>query len=161
MTPFFITSQLLFASYIWTIIKFSYLRHVTNAGFGMPMPPTEVVFLNALMDDMTEQWANIPFLISLICGFTWIRTLAAMTNSEVFGPKVFMILKMISDILEFLFIYILQLMAFALVASMAFVQINEFNDFYKTILYLFNASFGSYNLSLFDQYEKDEFKYMG
>ena len=27
MTPFFIASQLLFASYIWTIIKFSYLRH--------------------------------------------------------------------------------------------------------------------------------------
>ena len=72
-----------------------------------------------------------------------------------------MIIRMIADILEFLFIYILQLMAFALVASMAFVQIKEFNGFYPTLLYLFNASFGSYNLSLFDQYEKDEFKYLG
>ena len=35
-------------------------------------------------------------------------------------------------------------MAFALVGSMAFVKIPEFNGFYQTILYLIGASFGNF-----------------
>lgn len=67
-----------------------------------------------------------------------------------------MITRMIADIMQFMVIYVIQLMAFALVASMAFVQIKEFNGFYPTVLYLFGASFGSFNLSLFDEYERPE-----
>lgn len=81
ITPFFIMSQLLFLSYVWTITKFSVLRTQTNSGFGMPMAPPEVQFIAALMNDMNEELANVPFLISLICGFAWLRTLAAMTNT--------------------------------------------------------------------------------
>jgi len=42
-------------------------------------------------------------------------------------------------------------MAFALVASMAFVQVPQFNGFYNTVIYLFGASFGSFSLALFDK----------
>lgn len=45
------------------------------------MAPPEVQFIAALMNDMNEELANVPFLISLICGFAWLRTLAAMTNT--------------------------------------------------------------------------------
>lgn len=127
----------------------------------MPNPSREVMFLNALMDDMNANWDNIPFLISLICGFTWLLLLASLTNTQTFGPRIAMIVRMITDIVQFLFIYILQLMAFALVGSMAFVQVQEFNGFYKTILYLFDASFGTYDLAIFDSYERPVMRYIG
>ena len=130
-------------------------------GFGMPNPTKDIMFINALMDDMNSTWANIPTLISLICCFTWLMLLASLSNTVTFGPRVAMILKMVTDIVQFLIIYIMQLMAFALVASMAFVKIDQFNGFYETILYLYNASFGSYSLTLFDSYDRPEMRIIG
>ena len=70
---------------------------------------------------------------------------------------------MISDIVQFLIIYVMQLIAFTMFASMAFFAVPEFIDFYETFLYMFNASFGSYNLIIFEVYTDTlpEMKYVG
>ena len=109
---------------------------------------------------MTDRLDNLPTLISLICAFTWLSLLAALTRTQMFGPRIAMITRMIVDILQFFVIYIIQLLAFSLVASMAFVEIKEFNGFYPTVIYLFGASFGSFNLYLFDDLSPQQ-RYLG
>ena len=53
-------------------------------------------------------------------------------------------------------------MAFALVASMAFVKVPEFNGFYPTVIYLFGVSFGDFELTLFDEvYDSPAQRYIG
>ena len=121
VTPSFTMGLLVFVSWVWTLAKWSHLRAQSNEGFGVGNPTPEIIFLNALVDDMSQNWDNIPFLISLICGFTWLFLLSSLTNTHTFGPRIAMIVRMVADIIQFLFIFILQLMAFALVGSMAFV----------------------------------------
>ena len=55
-----------------------------------------------------------------------------------------MVMRMIADIMQFLVIYAIQLFAFSLFASMAFVQVSVFNGLYDASLYLFSASFGNF-----------------
>ena len=53
-----------------------------------------------------------------------------------------------------MFIYLVQLMAFAIIFSMAFFQVIELNGgIYNTVLLLFNATFGEYDFGIFDIYE--------
>ena len=80
-TPSFVSTQLLFISWVWTFAKWKSLRDEVNTGFGMPMPSKEVMFLNALVVDMNNRLDNLPTLISLICCFTWLSLLAALTRT--------------------------------------------------------------------------------
>ena len=70
---------------------------------------------------------------------------------------------MAKDILTMCVIYLMQLAFFSIFASMAFYQIAEFDGLYLTSVYLFNATFGNYEFSIFDVYEPDfsAFKYLG
>ena len=87
----------------------------------MPMASKEVMFMQAMISDMEDRIDNLPTLISLICGFTWLTLLACLTRTQTFGPLIAIIRRMVIDILQFFVIFTIQLMAFALVATMAFV----------------------------------------
>ena len=75
------------------------------------------------MDDINGNTMNIAFRISFICAFAWFRVLASLTNSAVFGLRITSMVQMIVDIMQFLFIYVFQLLAFSLIGSMAFVYV--------------------------------------
>ena len=98
--------MLLFLSWIWAFYKLHSVREQVNSGFGMPNPSPEIMFLQAMVNDM-DRIDNLPTLISLICAFTWMILLAALTRTKIFGPHIAMIVKMIQDILHFLVIYVI------------------------------------------------------
>ena len=105
-----------------------------------------------MFDDMNETWLNIPLLVSLVSALAWVRLLACMTYTSIFGPRIVTMVKMINDIAQFMVVYLVQLIAFTFFASMAFFMVTELNGFYDSGLYLFNASFGDYDMTIFDVY---------
>lgn len=117
------------------------------------MPPTrELMFMQALADDINGEVFSFALIVSCVAALSWFRVLAAMLVTETFGVRIVAIIRMISDVVQFLIIYAMQLIAFTMFASMAFFAVPEFIDFYESFLYMFNASFGSYDLGVFDVY---------
>ena len=146
LTSSFFTKILLFVSWLLTLIKFYELENKVNSGFGISEPSKEVMFMQAMMDDINNSVYNFPTLIAFLCFFTWLLLLSALTRTQMFGPRISMVMRMIADIMEFLVIYAIQLFAFSLFACMAFVQVSVFNGLYDASLYLFSASFGNFEL---------------
>ena len=69
---------------------------------------------------------------------------------------------MVWDIIQFLFIYVIQLVGFSIFGAMCFFHVQEFSGFYETVQIHFHASFGDYDLSMFDAYEdRPLLKYFG
>ena len=66
-------------------------------------------------------------LLSTIAGLTWFRILIALQVTELFGPLITAMFKMIIDIAQFLIIYLVQLMAFSIIFSMAFFDVQDLN----------------------------------
>ena len=66
-------------------------------------------------------------LLSTIAGLTWFRILIALQVTELFGPLITAMFKMIIDIAQFLIIYLVQLMAFSIIFSMAFFDVKDLN----------------------------------
>lgn len=109
------------ASYTWTLVRFEAQKGAENMGFGIRKEPTmELQFMEAMMEDIQDNVVNIALLLSIIAGLTWFRILIALQVTEEFGPLVTAMFKMIIDIIQFLFIFIVQLFAFAIISSMAF-----------------------------------------
>ena len=103
--PFYWTGLILLgfitaAVYVVTFQKFTDLRNEENMGFGITMPPTdELMFMNAMINDINLETINIALLLSMLSGLTWFRVIMALQVTETFGPLITAIFRMVIDIL--------------------------------------------------------------
>ena len=138
------------------MLKFEDLRSQENMGFGLAMPPTkELMFMQALITDMNENVVNIALYASTLALIAYIRLFMSFAVTETLGPMIASMIKMVNDILTFLVLFIIQLIGFSLFGVIYFFQVKEFTDFYEAVKIMFYASFGSYDLAIFDVYKDD------
>ena len=69
-------------------------------GFALSMPPKDShMFMQAMFDDINGETLNIAVLLSVLAGLTWFRLIMAMQVTEMFGPLITAIFRMVIDIL--------------------------------------------------------------
>ena len=89
------------------MIKFQELRNDQNMGFGLAMPPTkELMFMQALITDMNENTVTIALYAATLSFIAYLRIFMSFAVTETFGPLISAMVKMVSDILTFLALFI-------------------------------------------------------
>lgn len=78
-------------------------------------------------------------------------------TSEI-GPLVKIVGKMVGDFMNFLILYALLVIMFAIVGNINFVlDLNEFHGLFESTLTVLDASIGNYDFALFSQIQRNSF----
>lgn len=94
---------------------------------------------------------KLTIVMALIIGIQWSRVIIILLGSRTFGPIIKILFSMLYELAVFCMIYIIIILMFTFAGRVAFVELVEFSTFGKTILMLFDASFGNYDMSIFDK----------
>ena len=87
-------------SYTWSVIRFNGLMGKENMGFGLREKPTdEMMLMEAMIMDIEDNVINIALMFSIVAGLTWFRILISLQTTELFGPLITAMFKMIIDII--------------------------------------------------------------
>ena len=104
---------------------------------------------------MNTKVVNIALYASTLAFIAYLRLFMSFAVTETLGPLIASMIKMVNDILTFLILFIIQLIGFSLFGVIYFFEVKEFTDFYESVKIMFYASFGSYDLAIFDVYKDD------
>lgn len=111
-----------------------------------------------MMTDIKEdEITNIANLIACLSCLTWIRLLVSLQITKTFGPRIMTIISMAKDIGLFFIIFITQMFAFSIIASMVFYSVPEYDSIYHAWLAMFNTTFGNFDFTIFNAYAMDSF----
>ena len=81
----------------------------------------------------------------------WIAVLFTLTMSRTFGPLIFIFIAMMKDVAVFIIIFMLQLMVFACIGNILFINLEgRYDTFGYCLLTLYQASLGEFNYEEFD-----------
>ena len=89
--------------------------------------------------------------ISLVLVVMWLRVFMVFRVSSVLGPLIKMFTSMLRDIATFLALYFISLFMFSAVGVLLFPDVEQFTSLYNAVYYLFEASLGNFDSSIFDQ----------
>ena len=98
---------------------------------------------------------NIKEMNILILGVVclWIRVIHFARYNEYLGRFLTVVQRLISEIILFFVLYLVNLIVFATIAETAFTDLPDYNTLSQAFITLFYASFGTFD---FDQIEKSE-----
>jgi hypothetical protein len=98
----------------------------------------------------------ISYLHCSISTLLWLRVIILFKLTRFLGPLVQMIQNMILDIMLFMVLFIVQLIVFATIGNILFIEIDEYRDLYTSCKTLFDASLGNYSFALLENNGKGE-----
>lgn len=125
---------------------------------GHDVPGKEELYFEALMNDIREdETTNIANQIACVSCLGWIRLLVSLQITKTFGPRIMTIISMAKDIGRFFIIFITQMFAFSIIASMVFYSVPEYDSIYHSFLAMFNTTFGNFDFTIFNAYPMDSF----
>lgn len=90
-------------------------------------------------------------------GCLWLRILFSLRLTRFLGPLIKMINNMLFDIAIFMILFLVDLIIFASVGNLMFVQLDGFKDFYHSMLTLFLAAMGDFEFEHFEDSNKTEY----
>ena len=83
----------------------------------------------------------------------WLAVAYTLTITRIFGPLIMMFYSMVKDIAIFLVLFLLQLIIFACIGNILFINLEgRYNTFGYCLLTLYQASLGEFNYEEFDFY---------
>jgi hypothetical protein len=97
----------------------------------------------AIINNMREELAVITFCLC-------INILLLLRMSPLLGPMIKILLRMTSNIVQIGSIYIVTLIFFTAIGLFLFTYSSTFSSVMTALLYLFNATLGSFDYSVFD-----------
>jgi hypothetical protein len=89
------------------------------------------------------------FLIGATAFFYWIRLLMMLMLTITFGPMINIMINMTKDLMVFLGLFIVQIIAFTSMGILLFGMLKEFSTFYIVGLLIFDFSMGNWDLTIF------------
>ena len=99
-------------------------------------------------------YLKVVFWVGIIIGSQWWRVFFIFKASRVFGPLIEILLHMLKELLKFLAIYGLIFMVFLSAGAWMYFNYSEFkSENWRGVIYLFAASLGSFDFSLFGHNE--------
>jgi hypothetical protein len=89
------------------------------------------------------------FLIGATAFFYWIRLMMMLMLTITFGPMINIMINMTKDLLVFLALFIVQIIAFTCIGILLFGKLKEFSNLYNVGLLIFDFSMGNWDLMIF------------
>ena len=100
------------------------------------------MFLDEVMNEIKNHIFYFDILLAATVMFFWFRFLIMLRLTEKFGPLIEIILKMLTDMIIFFGLFIIELIMFASIGILIFPEIPEYDNIFSAILYILSASLG-------------------
>ena len=92
------------------------------------------MILNVAYNIYTARY-RFDFLVAIAAFFTWVKTIFQFRLTMQFGPTIKIMYKMVEDLVQFLVIWTMSLLAFTCVSIIAFGQCKTFQSFESAFLF--------------------------
>ena len=126
-------------------------------GMMLSMPPTrEHQYFQSWNDNIRENEFNIQFYSGMTAAGNCVRLITSLMMYEQYGSIISTTMFMFNDVAVFIVVWYLVIMSFSMVALFVFSEIAVMETLPKAVIFFFNASIGSYDLTVFDIYETGE-----
>jgi len=126
-------------------------------GMMLSTPPTENhMYFQAYKDNIRDNEINIQFYSGMTAAGNCLRLIISLMMFESYGSIISTTMFMFFDVGVFIVIWYLVLMMFSMVALFVFSEVQSLESLPDAMLFFINASFGSYNLHVFDIYIEAE-----
>jgi hypothetical protein len=101
-----------------------------------------------------DDGAMLDYLYSIGSACLWFRILLLFRLTRFLGPLVKMIQNMMTDILIFMILFLIQLIIFASVGNLLFASVTEYSSFYEANITLFSSALGNFDFTVLDDSDK-------
>lgn len=98
-----------------------------------------------------ENFADETTLLILGVVALWLRVINFMRYNDYLGKFLGVVRRLLSEILLFFILYLVNLVTFSFIAESAFTDLDEFNSIPKAFKTLFYASFGTFDFLYMEQ----------
>jgi hypothetical protein len=112
---------------------------------------------NVFRDTDYSEWLDYLYSIGSAC--LWLRIILLFRLTRFLGPLVKMIENMMTDIVIFMVLFIVQLVVFASVGNLLFASTDAYTSFYVALKTLFDAALGNFDFD--DLADNDKSEYLG
>ena len=130
---------------VWQVrLVYTWERDVDSSLTGADY---EFALLGVMASDENYDFRDFISII-LIC--MWLKVFLIFRVTTFLGPLIKMCIAMVSDIFVFLILFALSLLMFACVGIVLFPDVEKFSSLYNSVVYLFQASLGEYDFTIFD-----------
>ena len=151
----------IFACVVLWFEKFEEYIYDENSGFNLTDPPKESHrFMLRLLNDVETGAFHFDWLLAATAFLFWMRLISMLQLTRVFGPLIRTIMAMLQDLMVFLVLFFLQLVAFACVGILAFGMLEEYETLWDAFILHFATSMGGFNFNMYTPMG-DEKKYYG
>ena len=99
---------------------------------------------------------RLDLTMSLELAITWFGLLLYFKILPIIGPLIKTFAYMFTDIIKFLLIYVVELMAFSCVSYIAFRDLYKFSSFVMSLQTLFESSLGNFDYEWFTPYNQSD-----
>ena len=97
------------------------------------------------------------FFLAVLITAMWGRFILMLTLTRTFGPMLRIIIVMITDVLKFMFIWIILVFLFTSVASLVFGSLDSYSKFIDVCFTILGTSAGNYDLTVFKDLTNESF----
>jgi hypothetical protein len=145
---FFLDMLIFFGSLVFICIIFAInLRGTISEGLGVvTWEEKSIKFCRSY----TENLAYENQLLIIICVALWVRVLNFTRYNEYLGKFLGVVKRLISEIVLFFILYLVNLIVFAAIAESCFTDLKDYKDFPQAFVTLFYASYGDFSFSEFE-----------
>ena len=132
---------------MWFMASYYETRDITEPLFGdAEDQEVHVRLVGNIMADMESGVFHFDYLMAFVTACLWARCMILLRLTEQFGPLLVMIWNMVLIIAKFLFLYLINLIAFGAIATLTLSADDDFKDLFNATRTYFEASIGSFDL---------------
>lgn len=133
---------------VW-FVKFEEFMHRPPRDDHIAKEPLEIFMLNTI-DAIDSGEFHFDFLLAMVACMFWLRMLLMLKLTKTFGPMIKIIVEMTKDLGTFMVLWTIQLFIFGCVGILVFGELPEYAQFYHTLVVLFEASLGQWDMGIYD-----------
>ena len=131
--------------------KFYEFKADDNEGFSLNCPGNPYHrFMQKMLEENKSGHFHFDYLLALIVFAFWIRFLLMLNLTRTFGPLIKVIGAMIKDLIIFLALFFIILIAFSYIGVLAFGSIPQYENITQALILNFTSSLGDWNLSIYN-----------
>ena len=78
------------------------------------------------LDDIESEAFHFDYLLAAVAALLWFRLLFMLELNLYFGPLIAIIVSMVIDLVKFILLFVIQLIAFTCVGMLCFPEIRDY-----------------------------------
>ena len=138
----------------WQAFEVYSNSHLDFPLFGEPEDSIyEISLMRSIIYDIEYDIFHTDYLLAAITALFWFRCIVLLRLSEYFGPIIEMIYAMLILFVQFMILYVLELVTFSCIAALTISENPNFANLFEALRTYLDASLGNFDLRQYDDYE--------